>query len=108
MNTEIFETVNEFPDPDIKKRFDRLVGLDEIKNHLIKESRLLFNPLLLDEWSNKHYKKEISLLDHFRKRPPLFIFAGDVGTGKTSLAETFGDIIAREEKISVFLYRLSL
>jgi len=37
-----------------------------------------------------------------------FIFGGDVGTGKTTLAETFGDRVSREEKIPLTLYRLSL
>jgi AAA+ superfamily predicted ATPase len=44
----------------------------------------------------------------FRDRPPLFVFAGDVGTGKTMLAETFGDAVAREAEIGVTLYALSL
>ena len=96
------------PDADVKRRYDNLVGLDDIKGHLIKQSRLLFNPLLLSEWSKKHYGKEINLLKEFSKRPPLFIFSGDVGTGKTSLAESFGDAVARMEKIDVTLYRLSL
>ena len=33
---------------------------------------------------------------------------GDVGTGKTSLAESFGDPISRAEDIPITLYRLSL
>jgi AAA+ superfamily predicted ATPase len=48
------------------------------------------------------------LIEFFRDRPPLFIFAGDVGTGKTALAETFGDAVARETEINVTLYGLSL
>jgi len=68
----------------------------------------MINPGLLDEWSNKHYKKGIKLLDIFRRKPALFIFSGDVGTGKTSLAETFGEALARQEKLAVYLYRLSL
>jgi SpoVK/Ycf46/Vps4 family AAA+-type ATPase len=41
-------------------------------------------------------------------RPPVFILAGDVGTGKTALAETFGDPLARALGLPVFAYRLSL
>jgi len=44
----------------------------------------------------------------FRERTPLFVFAGDVGTGKTALAETFGHELARAERISVTLMPLSL
>lgn len=108
MSLELFEEITEFPDKAVKLRYDQLVGLAETKEHLIKESRLLFNPSLITDWSKKYYGKEIALLGHFRKRPPLFIFSGDVGTGKTSLAESFGDEVARQEKIEITLYRLSL
>jgi AAA+ superfamily predicted ATPase len=108
MYSDIFDEITEFPDPDKRKRFEELVGLDNEKTHLIKESRVLLNPELLSAWSKKYYNKDIQLIAHFKRKPPLFIFSGDVGTGKTSLAESFGDVIAREEKIPVLLYRLSL
>lgn len=108
MASETFDEVDNFPDPEAKRRYDQLVGLDEVKLLLTKESRLLINPSLLDQWSERHYKKKIRLIDIFKRKPSLFIFAGDVGTGKSSLAETFGDTLARGEKISVLLYRLSL
>lgn len=104
----IFESVIEFPDPQAKKRYDRLVGLDEVKDRLSKEARILLNYQLLDDWSKNHYGERIALIDKFKERSPLFIFGGDVGTGKTELAETFGDQIARKEDISVILYNLSL
>jgi AAA+ superfamily predicted ATPase len=41
-------------------------------------------------------------------RTPLFVFAGDVGTGKSTLAETFAQTIAVERRIRVRVLRLSL
>ena len=107
-NNQIFEDIIEFPDPDAQKHFSQLVGLDEIKDRLIKEIRLLLSPDLLKEWSEQHHKGPVGLLEHFQNRPPFFIFGGDIGTGKTSLAESLGDPLARQEKIPVTLYRLSL
>src|SRR5271155_4266800 len=106
--TGIFEEVREFPDPAAARRFASLVGLDEMKERLLKEARLVFDPDSLTAWSNKHHRQKVRLIDLFRDRPPLFIFAGDVGTGKTALAETFGDAVARESHIAVTLYALSL
>ena len=108
MNQNSFEDVTEFPDSEVKKRYDQLVGLDYEKSQLLKQSTLLLNPDLLIAWSNSFYKKEISILKQVQSRPPLFIFAGDVGTGKASLAESFGDAIARKEKMEISLFRLSL
>ena len=42
------------------------------------------------------------------RRPPLVVLAGDVGSGKTELAETIGDAVARQEKIDITLFPLSL
>lgn len=104
----IFEEVREFPDPAAARRFAGLVGLDDMKDRLLKEARLLLDPESLTAWSNKYHCQKTRLLEFFRDRPPLFIFAGDVGTGKTALAETFGDAVAREADIRIALYALSL
>src|SRR6266436_5410502 len=98
-DTGIFEEVREFPDPAAARRYASLVGVEEMKERLLKEARLLFDPDSLTIWSTKHHKQRIRLLDLFRDRPPLFLFEGDVGTGKTALAETFGDAVAREANI---------
>lgn len=107
-HTGIFEEVHEFPDPVAARRFAGLVGLDRTKERLQREARLLLDPASLAAWSQKHHHGKIRIADFFSDRPPLFIFAGDVGTGKTALAETFGDAIAREAGIAVRLYALSL
>lgn len=104
----IFDKVRELPDPSAAKRFGELVGLDEIKERLLKEACLLLDPEGLALWSKKHHHKKTKIIDCFHNRAPLFIFAGDVGTGKTALAETFGDSVARQAGIGVTLYALSL
>jgi SpoVK/Ycf46/Vps4 family AAA+-type ATPase len=107
-NLGIFEEVREFPDPSAARRFAGLVGLDDKKDRLLKEARLLLDPDSLVAWSTKHHGRKAAIINLFRDRPPLFIFAGDVGTGKTALAETFGDAVAREADIRIALYALSL
>ncbi len=108
MASETFDEITSFPNPDQRRRYEQLVGLDKEKQWLIKEGRLLINPGLLDTWSEQHYKGKLRLLEIFKQKPPLFIFSGDVGTGKSTLAETFGDILAKDEKMTMLLYQLSL
>jgi SpoVK/Ycf46/Vps4 family AAA+-type ATPase len=107
--TDVFERVEKFPNPAAGERYDGLIGLDDTKARLLKEARLLLNPDLLETWSKKHHRDAVlPVVEAFRERTPLFVFAGDVGTGKTALAETFGHELARAERISVTLMPLSL
>lgn len=105
---ELFDAIREYPNDRAQELYHTLVGLDSIKERVSKEARILLRPQDIVDWSNKHYGLEVPLTRVFRTRLPLFVFAGDVGTGKTSLAETIGDKIARDLKIVVTLYRLSL
>ena len=105
---ELFERRTTFPDIDPQERFARLVGLDDQKNRLAKVIGLLINPGGLAEWAKKHHPEAQVLLDTVFRRPPLVVLAGDVGSGKTELAETIGDAVARREKIDITLLPLSL
>src|SRR6185437_12198531 len=105
---ELFDRRLEFPDVTARKRFARLVGLDDAKTRLVKLLACLVNPAGPREWAAKHHRGSATLLDYLDRRPPLVVLAGDVGTGKTELAETVGDAVARQESIDVSLYPLSL
>ena len=105
---ELFDRRLEYPDLDARRRLARLVGIDEVKERLTKMLGILVNPAGPRAWAKKHHPDALSLLDYVERRPPLVILAGDVGSGKTELAETVGDAIARQEDIPVTLYPLSL
>jgi SpoVK/Ycf46/Vps4 family AAA+-type ATPase len=108
MNEELFEVISAFPDPESMERYRNLVGLDRIKELLERESEALLRPDLLEKWSKDKHGSRLPVLDLLMRRPPLFIFAGDVGTGKTELAMTFGDHLARKTGLPVELFCLSL
>jgi len=89
-------------------RYSRLVGLNASKERLRREARLLVDPNRLQQWAAQHHEPDIPALDLIADRAPLFVFAGDVGVGKTALAESFGCDLADELDLPVFLYRLKL
>lgn len=104
----LFNRRLEFPSIDAAKRLHRLVGLDEVKSRLAKTLGVLVNHHGPQNWAKKHHPDASILLDYLGRRPPLVIFAGDVGTGKTELAEVIGDAVARQEDIPTTLFPLSL
>lgn len=105
---ELFEQRLNYPDVDCQERLNRLVGLDAYKKRLTKMLALLVNPTSLDGWAKKHHPDATATLNSIFMRPPLVVLAGDVGSGKTELAETIGDAVARQEKIDITLFPLSL
>jgi SpoVK/Ycf46/Vps4 family AAA+-type ATPase len=105
---DLFETRIIYPDVDCQERLSRLIGLDDHKARLTKILSLLVNPAGLAAWAKKHHPGTEALLNTVLKRPPLVVLAGDVGAGKSELAETIGDAVARQEKIEITLFPLSL
>jgi AAA+ superfamily predicted ATPase len=107
-NTDFFEEVETFPNSTARERYDSLVGLDDLKARLASEAELLLDPGRLEKWSKEHHGGVLAAATEFRKRIPLYIFCGDVGTGKTALAQSLGDPIARAAGIEILLFQLSL
>lgn len=105
---ELFDQRRVYPDIDARTRLDRLIGVDDQKARLSKILGLLVHPAGLEAWAKRHHPGAEAMLDMVLRRPPLVILSGDVGSGKTELSETIGDAVARQEKIDITLFPLSL
>lgn len=90
-----FETERTYPDEASRALYERLVGLDEHKERLLMEFEMLLYPQKLEAWSREHHGQVLQLCESYQGRVPLILLEGDVGTGKTALAETVGDALAR-------------
>ena len=105
---DLFEPIVNFPDFDRQERLARLVGLDDHKTRLAKILGLLINPERFTAWIGEYHPDADNLLEAVLRRPPLVVLAGDVGSGKSELAETIGDAVARQEEVEITLFPLSL
>jgi AAA+ superfamily predicted ATPase len=104
----LFENSTILPNTDSRERLSRLVGMDDKINRLKNTISILINPAGLKRWMEKNHPQASNLLNSITRRPPLVILAGDVGSGKTELAETIGDAVARQENVDITLLPLSL
>ncbi len=106
---DVFEAIMEYPNKRAEEEYSDLIGLDTIKERLTKEASLLLSTENLEKWSKKHHKRRvITACTIFEKRLPLIVFGGDVGTGKTALAESFGNPMAKLLGSKIFLLRISV
>lgn len=107
MTQNTMDAQRELPSSELKKIARTLIGFEEhyeaLKNHLM----IILMPDRLEKWSIENYKKVIPLCEIIRQRYPLFLFSGDVGTGKTVTAECAADQLTREMKKEGFLLKLS-
>jgi AAA+ superfamily predicted ATPase len=104
----LFENSIVLPNTDSRERLNRLVGMDDKIKRLKNTISVLINPAGLKSWMEKNHPQSSNLLTSVLRRPPLIILAGDVGSGKTELAETIGDAVSRQENIDITLLPLSL
>jgi AAA+ superfamily predicted ATPase len=94
---KFFEVERVYPDDTSQELYDQLIGLEEHKQRLLVELEMLIYPEQLEVWSRKYHQGEVlQLCKQLRNRVPLILLEGDVGTGKTALAETVGDALARK------------
>ena len=105
--TDVISSATTFPNPDDARRLARLVGLDHHADSLVRDLRLIFDPVLAEHWSDRHYGKKLPVLDVLLDSVPLIVFEGDVGTGKTAMAETIGQRLAEEAGYEVHLLKMS-
>ena len=107
MSQDTFDTQQELPSSELKNIAETLVGFERhyeaLKNHLM----IVLMPDRVDEWSKKYHKQSILLCKLIRQRYPLFLFSGDVGTGKTVTAECAADRLTRDLHKEGFLLKLS-
>lgn len=84
------------PDKDAQAAFDALVGIDAHKQRLLDELVALLDPGRLATWEKRHHPKGLVLSQRWKRSTPLVLLAGEVGCGKTALANAVGTPLANE------------
>lgn len=104
----LFAGTDEFPNAQAQQRLSALVGMDDLLDRLVVDAIALLDPTNMRAWSQKVHGDIVPAVEAVTDRTPLFVFAGDVGVGKTEVAEVLGQAIATRARVDVTLYPLSL
>ena len=84
--------------------FAALVGVDDTVDRLALEAQLLADPGRLEAWASRTFGTVPPAVARWSSRAPLFVLAGDVGTGKTMLARRLAGLLpplTRQESLEV-------
>lgn len=83
------------PNSEAKAHYDTLIGIDTQKQQLLDELTLLLDEVRLDKWLKKHHSKGLPMARGLKGGAPLILLSGEVGCGKTALANAVGTPLSR-------------
>ena len=106
MSESHFDERRDIPSGSIESAAETLVGFEARYRVMSSHLRMILAPEGLDEWSVRSHGRPLVLCELMRRRHPLFLLSGDVGTGKTVTAECAANRMARDMKREGILLKL--
>ena len=104
----IFDSETPLPSDSLARREKTLLGFDSRYARVHDQLRLLLNVGALSDWNRKNHGGKLAICDLITEQYPLVIFHGDVGTGKTAMAECIANRLVAETRSSdSILFKLS-
>jgi len=92
------------PNKESKKDYLSLVGIDSQKRELLKTLEMLLDQTKLKEWEKKFHSKGLPIMSLLKTSNPLIILSGEVGCGKTALAQCIATPLAEHLKKPVRVF----
>lgn len=94
----IFDSETALPDDMLSVREHALLGFESRYERVCGHLRLLLNMDKLDEWNQQNHGGKLAICSAVAEQYALVIFQGDVGTGKTVMAECIANRLVIESK----------
>ena len=94
----IFDSQTVLPDDALSRREKTLLGFNARYARVHDQLRLLLNIGQLMAWNRQHHSGKLAICDLVADQYPLVIFHGDVGTGKTAMAECIASRLVGETR----------
>lgn len=84
------------PDKRAEEVFETLIGIDRQKEELVSTISFLFDKERVVKWMKQHHKKNLTFVERVLHEMPLVILSGEVGCGKSALANSVGTPVAKQ------------
>ena len=104
---DFFDLDLELPNQNLTKQSDGLIGFGARYLRVHSHLRMMLSPSDLGKWAAKFHGEHSLLCDVVSQRHPIFIFSGDVGTGKTVTAQCIVNRLSHEMQREGRLLKLS-
>lgn len=108
VDNDVFESETLLPNRKLSDRTKSLLGFEERYQRIRAQLELLLRLDELDAWSKKHHKGNLAAAVEIAEQYPLVIFFGDVGTGKSVMAECLANRLVSDSGVEdCTLFKLS-
>lgn len=94
----IFDSEIFLPDARLSERSKSLLGFEARYERIKNQLRLLLHVDQIQAWNQKNHAGKLALSTLVADQYPLVIFYGDVGTGKTAMAECMANRLVEESR----------
>ena len=83
------------PNKNAEALYESLIGIDKQKDELTATLSFLFDKDRITKWQKVHHAKGLPFVERIVSEMPLVILSGEVGCGKSALANTVGTPVAK-------------
>jgi AAA+ superfamily predicted ATPase len=104
VNTSLHLAEYKHPSKIAAQQFSLLVGIDDHKAALLQTLDMLLNQDKVVAWHKKHHKGRLNMVGQLLQADPLIILSGEVGCGKTALAQSVATPLAEQTGTSVRVF----
>ncbi len=104
MTDSVILSENRHPDKKAERVFESLIGLDKQKDELVSTLIFLFDKDRVSKWLKNHHHDGLPFVDRIVAEMPLVILSGEVGCGKSALANSVATPVAKELKRQIVCF----
>jgi predicted ribonuclease YlaK len=99
--SSIFDNETLLPDDSLAERSKTLLGFDARYERVKNQLSLLLHIDQIQAWNLKNHGGQLALSTLVSDQYPLVIFHGDVGTGKTAMAECMANRLVEDPGLRI-------
>ncbi|MEO0044148.1 MAG: hypothetical protein RL329_3596, partial [Bacteroidota bacterium] len=92
------------PNQEAENRYDQLIGIDFQKECLLQTLALLLHKDGVSKWQKQHHPKGLNIINQLDTGTPLIILSGEVGCGKTVLAQHIATPLSQKLNTKILVF----
>ena len=87
--------ITKHPNKEAEDYYKNLIGIEYQKDSLLSTLSVILDKDKINRWKKKHHQNSLNIINQLNARTPLVILSGEVGCGKSALAQTIATPLSK-------------